>query len=400
VKPSPISVVQHVLLVLLPVLLVGCAHESRPGSRDGDVVLAWTVDTLYSVGRVEGGEDSFARVDDVRFDPEGRLLVLDGPNHVVHVFSPRGEAMAAVGTEGRGPGELEIPVSVAPFEGGVALLDVGRDRIVLYDRAHAPLESLPLPDGASVTRLLSHPSGALVLPATGTYFDEPDSVAIYRYRPSLRRDPEVLFRVPNPQRRPQVGEIRRNASGGYSMRRQVRASFFPDVRVAVAGATVAVVSGYRYRIGMRDGEGRTTRVLERPIHPAPVDEAMRAAERKRVHDRVSERQARGGAGAFGVRGMTPEEVDAMVENMAFPDTVPTILALEGTPEGDLWVLRSGAGGSAPGPVDLYDADDGYRGTLEGLRFPRAIGPGGLVAWVAEGPLGIDQVVVGRILTPE
>src|SRR5690606_7454703 len=66
-------------------------------------------------------------------DGEGRLYVLDRPNHRVVVFDAAGRHLRVLGREGGGPGELQWPfnMSVAP-DGTVSVYDAGKHALVRF----------------------------------------------------------------------------------------------------------------------------------------------------------------------------------------------------------------------------------------------------------------------------
>ena len=103
-----------------------------------------------------------------------------------------------------------------------------------------------------------------------------------------------------------------------------------------------------------------TRILRRAIEPA---RATREAASATIGDGV--RVVAGG----GVRICDPEEV---VERRGFAETIPVIGEVARGPGSTLWVRRS-SGPGAPEPIDVFDRDGTYLGTLPGATpFPVAV----------------------------
>lgn len=65
-------------------------------------------------------------------DQEGLIYVLDRIQHLVSVFTPAGEFVAAWGRPGEGPGELSAPLSVTASHGTATFQAAGRALFVSY----------------------------------------------------------------------------------------------------------------------------------------------------------------------------------------------------------------------------------------------------------------------------
>lgn len=136
---------------------------------------------------------------------------------------------------------------------------------------------------------------------------------------------------------------------------RVRLAGFSDGRVAVADSV-----GYRVKILSETGE--LENVIERPIHPL----------RQLIADHYKS-----------------------VEGKQFSDQIPVIRSIAVDWDGRLWVTRSNEIG-ADGPIDIFEADGRYVGTLSDNRTPDAFGPGGLLAYVDDHELGTQSVYVVRV----
>ena len=107
-------------------------RAEKPASKGG-----YEIRSLWSVGGPDA-EDSaqfYERIGGVGFDSDaqGRLYVLDDGNHRVQVFGPGGEFLRSFGSEGKGPGEFNLPQTLAAnAQGEVAVYDVGNQRVSIF----------------------------------------------------------------------------------------------------------------------------------------------------------------------------------------------------------------------------------------------------------------------------
>lgn len=139
---------------LIPIFSVGLASEWQ-GTRvikDGveyvmnpaepmdpplicDLQEAWTLES-----ETEEGELVFGTVDDVAVDEHGDTCLLDSQLKTVHVVSPEGEYLRAIGRAGEGPGELRHPAKViSTRDDQIGIADLRLGRISLYARDGKPL---------------------------------------------------------------------------------------------------------------------------------------------------------------------------------------------------------------------------------------------------------------------
>ena len=143
--------------------------------------------------------------------------------------------------------------------------------------------------------------------------------------------------------------------------------------------------GYRIKLISRDGQ--VVGVVERPIKPLAVTEAMRDAQR----ERYVAREVPSNVGIFRVERES-------VDRLAFANEVPVIANMAVDWEDRIWVQRTGDNGTGPGPTDIVTPDGGYVGTLpaDGVRIPRDFGPNGLMAYITTDEFGVQIVRVIRL----
>ena len=178
---------------------------------------------------------------------------------------------------------------------------------------------------------------------------------------------------------------------------------FSDGRVALVDSV-----GYRVRILSR--EGSVEDVLERPVAPFPVTEEAKEAERERAGNQFAERALEETmddvAAQLGIRfknfnpAQVLEDSEDEFDDLAFHEEIRVINDLGVDWEDRLWVARSDAAGGNKGPTDIVTPAGRYLGTLryEDLRPPRAFGPGDLMAYLETDELGVQTVLVVRLVS--
>ncbi|MEJ2539392.1 MAG: 6-bladed beta-propeller [Gemmatimonadota bacterium] len=393
----------------LACLVPGCGgepQETGSGLAGPDRLLEWEPEELYAVGGFDAPEwATFGQVDDVAFDAMGNLYLFDGQVSEVTVVSPAGEFIRRIGGQGDGPGEISRGLGMTVFpEGRVAISDLGRRGLVLYDRDGEWLGNIALDlskEGLPGPDMAAHPDGWILSaqPLRMTVRQpgeeesgpsEPGRRPVYMYPTEEGAHAYELFAGWDPPE-PGGGEETTMEAGAGDNRVAVRMAplqaFEPGLQIAILpDGLVAVVDSTTYRIRLLDPEGEEVGALSRPIEPREVTERIQALERER---RLADLQEDGG-GAVRVLGGGNVSFDQAqvrralrerIESMSFHPEVPVVAALAADGSGRLWVRRSGAVPGEPGPVDLITPTGDYLGTLppEGLGIPEAFGPDGLVA---------------------
>lgn len=125
------------------VLVLSTAVPSAlfPGFRDDGIRRPAVRDLKPDFAVDEAG--LFARPAGIFWDG-ARLFVVDSEEAEIAVFDKDGRPLARWGGKGRGPGELEMPVMVAPSGDLIYAADsIGR-RIAAFDRRGAPAKGFPL----------------------------------------------------------------------------------------------------------------------------------------------------------------------------------------------------------------------------------------------------------------
>lgn len=156
-----------------------------------------------------------------------------------------------------------------------------------------------------------------------------------------------------------------------------------------------------YAIKMVAADGAVAGIVERPILPVVVTEAVQQRERERRLRELGNEQGGGprmqdAIGEAAARNLHERNIEVL----QFMDEVQVIREMAVDRADRLWIARTGADGFGDGPVDIVTMDDGYLGTLEpdALPVPDAFGPDGLMAYIERDDLGVQSVRVIRLVS--
>ena len=171
--------------------------------------------------------------------------------------------------------------------------------------------------------------------------------------------------------------------------------FAPRLSVGVLpDGGVAFVDSSAYAIKVAGPVGGVSRILTRPFHAVRVTEHMKAAHIERELGNLEDMTNRGNA----MQQAMAEHLRAQLESTEFYHEIPVVRILRTSPEGTIWVRRSGSEPGTNGPIDLIAADGRYLGSFasNATGLPSAFGPDGLVAFVQTDDLDVQTVVVSRL----
>jgi DNA-binding beta-propeller fold protein YncE len=112
----------------------GIGHQVFKFSPEGNVLM-----TLGKKGVAGAGPDTFNRPSDVIVAPNGNIFVADGhspeSNARIVKFSADGKFIKAWGAHGKGPGQFDVPHSLAIDSAGrLFVADRGNNRIQIFDQ--------------------------------------------------------------------------------------------------------------------------------------------------------------------------------------------------------------------------------------------------------------------------
>jgi len=373
------------------VALAGCgapdvrSHIQRSDSSGIEIVthvgpdtpLAWSFDTLFTLGGEETDEESFYEVDPttVGVDNQGRIYVLDRDAYRVLMFDAEGRHLRTLGREGGGPGEMRFPFGlfVSP-DGTVGAFDISKRGFVRFgpDGSILPEEYLPSGYGGGKIRRVGQ---SLVFSADeldtdrGIHIDQLVTIGV--------SDTAAMVHLERP-----AGGVLNLESCGMQLV-GIGPIFRPSIRWTPLGSAVAVAVTAEYEITVyRDGI--PVRVLRRSVAPVPATLELAA---ERVGDGMKVMTT------GGVRTCDAREV---VEQRGVADVIPIVADLAAGPDGTLWIRRAGRPG-APRPIDVFDADGSYLGTLpDASPFPIAVFGSRLIVIEAD-DMDVERLVIYEVL---
>ena len=403
--------------------VAGCGGEAAVRGLDSpDVTIAPTLDTVYTVGVLDGEQwEMFGRIASVAFEADGTLFILDNDAAHVVVIDPQGEFVRTISNKGEGPGELRFPSSLIVFrDGRIGVRDFGNQGIVIFNREGEFLENVRIdPEGSTPSgQLHAMPDHSLIAASSRLRFspegimDREEGRPISRFGLDGTQAPfHAAWAGPPRETRTdeaEAGDVRVQMEVGEAFPLPLRLGVLRDGRVAIADSV-------GYRVKLLDATGAVVSTLERPVAPVVVTPAIEEAERER---RLASLESGGGGGGGGFMtlsitgsargGGNPLDSESMQEAMrrmregqiralTFPEEMPVITNLAVDWSDNIWVQRSALPGET-GPTDVLGADGRYFGSIapDGLRIPRAFGPDGLLAYIERDELDIQRVRVVRL----
>ena len=347
---------------------------------------------VYRIGSPSGeGWEQFGNVHKVAFDGAGQLYVFDWQALHIHVVDGSGGLLRTLGGRGDGPGEFRSTSSFTVMpDGRVVVGDTGYLAYQIFD-ANGDYErrvGMGLEDvGGALWDFTPDPAGGALFSAVGS------RMLLFKF----------LQNAPSHTTRP----IERLDLTGDVVRRDTIAHGWlpPGVEWLMSGSREPTVFGPRMLLGalpdgtvafsdslayaikiVRPGTG-VRRILRRPLQPVRVTNRMIDAEKDRQRQQpVPPGQER----------MMREHIDGLV----FSEAVSIVRELGTSWDGEIWVQRRGEGQlDDDGPIDVLTEDGRYLGSYRaGTMMPDAFGPDRLVAFIEEDELGVQTVVVKRVLS--
>lgn len=387
-----------------------------------DFTVAPAYESRWIAGALDGEDwEVFGSIADLVFNPAGDLFILDEQAAHVVVFDRDGTYLRTISRQGEGPGDLTDPESISLLaDDRLAVFDGARSGIQFFTPEGEYAESAPfdpalgaptgvgawLSDGSIITDREFMVSGTAermsVSWSVGEAGDETGR-PIARYRPDGTR--ELLYAAWEPP--PPTRDGAEASGGSFSFNLSPVRAFDPGLHyAALSDGRLAVVDSSGYRIKLIGEDGTVGEVLERPLSPTPVTNAIRDAERERrlaELDGIRNSMTLSLAGRPDIR-MSDDFARQMreayrdgIERMTFAEVIPAIEALAVDRDDRLWVARTPLPGEE-GPIDIVTPDARYLGTIPpgGLRIPDAFGPDGLMAYADTHDLGYPIVRVVRL----
>lgn len=396
---------KHFPILALLALIAACGDAGQdrgggvPGTLEGpDVMLNAVTEEVFTVGSVVGDAwDTFGSVSSVAFDAEGNLHIFDSQAEHILVVGRDGSLLRTVGGQGEGPGEFgNAGSAIVARDGSYTVL--GFSQVDLFDPGGAFVRrvnmdaiifsSSTLPDG----RLLTSRFVSMDASSRAATSPEEEGRPIYVI-PLDGTEPEILYTGWDLPDDPVDSDFDTDSN---TIRMSAGRAFEPGLYYDVlTDGRLALVDSIGYRVKLIGLDGSVTGVIERPIAPLAVDEAIMEAERARYRESTAQLE--------NLRSSRFQIEREGVEDLAFADEVPVIGNLEVDWDDRIWVTRRAADGARDGgPTDIVTPDGRYIGTLaaDGLRTPRAFGPDGLLAYIERDELDVPTVRVIRLVSLE
>ena len=228
-------------------------------------------------------------------------------------------------------------------------------------------------------------------------------------------------------------ESRISGLGGDEIKTEgsvTRVAFLPRLLWDVLpGGGTAMSDSSAYAIKILDGSGRVVRILRRPLPTRPITAGFRRAYRAREIDSLEAKMAKMRKASQenialieGLLKGTEDMEREAIESMEFASEIPLVDDLMTAWDGMIWVrrvptsdfpfdlsanpgghnlqraLQTNQANRSPAAIDLLEPGGRYLGTIPATdaRWPAALGPGGLVAYIEVDEFDVPVVLVGRI----
>ena len=405
--------------------IVELPAEDRP--------LAADFEEVFRVGSFDGPEwQQFGAIFDAAFDGAGNLYLLDLHAYRVVVVDSAGDLVRFIGRQGDGPGEFSFPGLLTVMEDGRAVVGdiVGHRSFQVFDRDGTLDRNVRAGDDLLNVRgrIYADRSGQDAVVVAG------DLVVIETMRRAGLDD--------LPGKRPIVRLV---LGGGATVRETITYAWAPPSAGVVTfrlggqeittgdqtppprtfdpglfvgplpGGGIAFSDSTTYAIKLTRPDGTVSRILRRSLSPQPVTDRILEAEIERqVEEHVVLEASMSAQPQRVIDGRTGEAVDPLPRDMmleglkrtrrayleALPsaDEIPVVVDMRTTWEGEIWVRRRGEDLLSDGPIDVLAADGRYLGSYPSdTAMPTAFGPGGLLAFVERDEVGLNRVVVKRVV---
>lgn len=405
-NPKRVLAIAPLLLVSF-LLVASCSdaeQDGAPGTRgtlDGpDVMLNAVTEEVFTVGSVVGDSwDTFGNVRSVAFDSGGNLHIFDSQSEHILVVGPDGLLVRTVGGRGEGPGEFgNVSAAIVARDGSYTVLGSSRVDILAPDGTFVRsvileqgmiLADMALPDGRLVASQYLRWADFM---ASGEFPDH-EGRPIHVI-PLDGSEPGIHYTAWDLPEDPAAEDAGEDSEPG-TIRLSAGRAFEPGLHFdMLTDGRLALADSIGYRVKLIGLDGSVAGVIERPIAPLAVNEAIMEAERERYREETRQLES--------VRSQTLQIEREGAEALVFADEVPVIGDLKVDWGDRIWVTRSGADGDADGPTDIVTPDGRYVGTLvaDGLRTPDAFGPDGVLAFIELDELEVPTVRVIRLVSLE
>jgi hypothetical protein len=294
----------------------------------------------------DSGENSFASVRSLIFNPAGELLVVDWREKQVKVFDSTGHFLRPLGRSGAGPGEYADPYSIAWLGDTLALLDPGNSRIGLFDARGRWAGTLPSQRLTGGNNVRLYRTQATSFWALG---HREGRGLFVRYTSAGPQDTLQSFYRPQDR----VTHITCEVRGGIGF---FDAPFAPsDLLIPTPAGTRAYARTDAYRIDFLGAADDTVGTITRPESGTPI----------------SDGEWENGLEEWKTMRKAAPTTKCDADGFDRPAAKPILAALFYDPQGRLWVEVRTPDGAR---YDVYDADRTLVASVTGLPASDEVDP--------------------------
>lgn len=224
---------------------------------------------VLSIGREEEGPYQLSAVFSADLLEDGRIAIAEAMASEVRIFDSEGGHVRTLGGAGEGPGEFAGLGQIFAYPGdSLAAFDGRLYRTTILSLATGGYRTVSNPVGGNYAVFGVAGDGSLLLFSPGG-----------SYRPDLEPGAQwVRSDIVSVAREDGTGTVIANLPDRWrSVRPDGNAPMPQPLRLAIhatASDGFYWATPDRYEIGFRDGEGRLTRILRRPVQPRAVDPAL------------------------------------------------------------------------------------------------------------------------------
>jgi len=317
---------------------------------------------------VVDGPALFSQILSITAGPDGEMYVLDACAPRIRVFDRSGTCIITAGTDGDGPGETRLPITLALAEdGSFTVLDMRLNRMTFFGPDGSLRDTRPVPGtGSSALRsaVSSHSDGSLY----AVHLDFSTFSTVISKLSSSGGEREEVMRVEE-----------------WPLKEDGSPAMFYPVAAGPAG-TFAVGDGLvEYEVRIFDRQGQHLRTIEREIERTRKNEEEIEQEERFLEQGAARIVREGGRAAAPTR----PEVEELKHHF-YAD------ALRFDARGRLWVL-TGRGDDSRSIFDLFSPEGDFLGELTVDRRIRQYDLCG--CWLAASgftPEGVPVAVLYRI----
>ncbi len=336
--------------------------------------------------------EPFTTIAGVRELPGNKAVVADGGEKKLVMVNFATGTAGAIGRNGTGPGEYQMPTSVFAAPGTDTWIGdpaAGKVHVVKADGKVAdgilPPEgeggmSLLVPRAVDATGRLYYQSFPRTEPGE---IPNADSMAILRWDRAAKRI-DTLGKVPSGM------SVNTSGSSGNNMRVMISSKPLAAVPVwtALPDGRIVIVQPSPYRVDILSASGTITKGAAQAYTPIKVTAAERNAYRESLKSGIGysvNRTVGGPGGGTTVSSAAPSVASRQVPDEDFPAVMPPFSGTNSvriSPEGEIWVLRTRQASDKTPTYDIFNSAGQLTGKATLKPNSTVVGFGAGVVYVA------------------